>query len=104
MSINPSAMQVREASLAIRTGGTSQKLTLVAGVSNPSAEINAPTATILSTVACFARSGDAPVALDTGVDQIIPANTLFRVDGFTSGQKLAFIAAEAGTVYITPGA
>lgn len=106
-TVNPNATQVREASLSIRAGGDSQKLALVAGVSSPSAAITAPTAVVYSTVDCFARSAPAPgipVALVTGVDQFIPANTPLRVDGFAVGDKLAFISAASGSVYITPGA
>jgi len=107
-TVNPNATQIREASLSIRGGGTSQKLALAAGVSSPSAAVNAPTAVIYSTVDCFARSapaaGAVPVALVDGTDLFIPANTSLRVDGFASGDKLAFISASSGTVYITPGA
>jgi hypothetical protein len=48
------------------------------------------------------RQGSNPTALSNGTDQFIPANTLLRIVDIESGNKLAFIAGSAGTVYISP--
>lgn len=98
---------VKELSLTVDEGGKSQKVTLLAATSAQSAAIDTEFADVYSTVDCFVRAGANPTALSDGTDRFIPANTLLRLDGINraaTGSKLAFIAAAAGTVYITPGA
>jgi hypothetical protein len=57
---------------------------------------------IISTIDCFVRMGVNPVALNTGVDQFMPAGNMMRVGPVPARFRLAFIAASgAGTVYIT---
>jgi hypothetical protein len=92
----------KEVSVFIGAGGASQSVSISA-TSAQSAVIDADNATVYSTVDCFVRAGANPTALANGTDQFIPGGSLFRIR-FASGQKLAFIAAEAGNVYITPGA
>lgn len=93
----------KESSLSVTAGGTSQKVNL-SGASATSTVIGSDTAVIFATVDCFVRSGAAPVALSTGVDLFIVANSYLRLDNIKPGDKLAFITTGAtGAVYITPG-
>ena len=95
----------KELSLVVDSGGNALKLTLVANTSQATALIYQNTVVIHSTVDCFVRRGATPVALGTGVDLFIPANTSLRLSGLDpAGDKLAVIAAAVGTVYISPGA
>lgn len=57
---------------------------------------------LISTIDCFMRMGTNPTALNTGVDQFVPAGNLLRVGPIPPNYRLAFITASgAGTVYIT---
>lgn len=91
--------------LTVTSGGTSQKLTLVANTASPSAVINATHCVFYSTVDCFIRQGasGATTAVADGTDQFIPGGVQVRLD-MTSGNVLSVISASSGTVYITPNA
>jgi hypothetical protein len=57
---------------------------------------------LISTIDCFMRMGTDPAALNTGVDQFLPAGNLLRIGPIPPNYRLAFITASgAGTVYIT---
>lgn len=100
----------RELTIAADEGGLSQAV----AISTTSAQSTAFTAAsanpgtnevylvVFATVECFFRQGADPTALDTGVDQFLPANTWARLN-VPVGNKLAFkTAVGSGTVYITP--
>lgn len=100
---------VSESSLMVLSGGQSQAVSISTTSAQSAAIGNSgegtQTAVIYSTVECFMRQGANPTALATGVDQIIPASTLLRLDNIVGGNRLAFITPTgSGTVYITPGA
>lgn len=93
-------------------GGGCQKLTLVANTSQQSARLTKDHAYVFCTADTFVRFGVNPVALGTGVDQFIPANTRVRLSGWGNSMngdgtgadivlKLAFISAATPTVYIS---
>lgn len=90
--------------LASATAGVSEAIALTATASAVSSAITAGSAVVTPTVDCFFRQAVTPVALLTGVDQILLAGNSYRINGITSGNKLAFISTSAGTVYVTPGA
>lgn len=90
-----------ETSLVVLSGGQSQKLAISTS-SATSAAIPSNSVVIFADTQCFMRRGSG--ALSTGVDQIVPANTLLRVD-IPVGSTIAFITATgSGYVYISPGA
>lgn len=87
---------------SISTGGTSQAIA-VGAVSAQSAVIQAASVIVTPMVDVFCRRGVNPVALADGSDQILLAGFSYRVAGLVAGDRIAFIAAAAGTVYLTPG-
>ena len=94
----------KELSLTITTGGGSQAVS-ISSTSAQSAAITASSVLVCVTAACFVRRGSNPTALSNGTDQYLPADTLLRIDGWSSGEKLAFVTTGAtGSAYITPGA
>lgn len=105
-------MHVTEITLDIKAGGDSQKI----ATSTSSAQSNAVTlpaqhpagqpvpCTIVADAQCFVRKGANPTAVSDGTDQILLANTLYRVQ-LMPGEKLAFIlASSTGNVYFTQNA
>lgn len=101
-----------EISLDLNTGGTSQKI----AISATSAQSNAAAAgssenkggpikyVITPDTDCFVRKGANPTAVSDGTDQLLKANTRYRVE-LMDGEKMAFVtSAAAGFVYITPRA
>ncbi len=98
-------MAFYEISLVPLEGGTASVVTLGAGVSNQSGvfDLNRDVYVIVTpTVDVFLRQGTNPTALSTGVDQILLANNMYRVGPIARGNRLAFISASAGSVYLTP--
>ena len=94
---------VFEESIKVLNGGESAAVSISAS-SAQSAALLTNRVVIYSTVACWIRQGSNPTALSNGTDQYIPAETMMRLTDITPGNKIAFIAGSAGTVYITPGA
>jgi len=96
---------VLEESVIALKGGTCEAVA-VSTTSAVSSAILSGRVVIYSSVECFFRQGSGtPVALSTGVDQILPASTMLRVVDIESGNKLAFkTASGTGTVYIAPAA
>jgi hypothetical protein len=92
---------ILQESISALKGGTCQAVS-ISGTSAQSAAINSGRVVIYSNVDCWMRQGSNPTALSNGTDQFIPANTLLRIVDIESGNKLAFIAGSAGTVYISP--
>lgn len=98
------ASLVTEQSIVALTGGQSAAV-VISTTSAQSAAITAGSAVVAPTVDCFFRQGTNPTALSNGTDQILLAGNAYRINGITSGDKLAFITASgSGTVYISPGA
>lgn len=90
-----------ETSIICNDGGESQKVALTAGTSAQSTVIDTDEVYVLPTVLCFMRQGANPVAV-VDSDIALVANAPVRVS-ITRGSKLAFISANAGAVYLTPG-
>lgn len=95
-----------EISLVPNTGGRSEIVAISATSAQSSVLYPAPQSpgyiNLITTIDCFMRMGTNPVALNTGVDQFIPAGNLLRVGPIPADFRLAFITASgAGTVYIT---
>lgn len=66
--------------------------------------IGADSCLVYSTVECFALAAASPTAT-VAAGTPIPANTLVRLFGMQSGERLAFIASSgSGTAYVRPGA
>jgi hypothetical protein len=110
-------MQTNEISFVPNVGGLSQKIALttasaqttVFGTAENKSTNVAPTpyggtyVNLLCDTAAFIRVGVNPVAVNTGVDQYVPAGQLFRVGPIPPGNKLAIIALTGtGNAYITP--
>lgn len=93
---------LQESMVALK-GGTCASVA-VSGTSAQSAAITSGRVVLYSTVDVFLRQGSNPTALATGVDQLVPANTLIRLVDIENGNKIAFIASSSGTVYISPAA
>jgi len=110
-------MQTNEVSFVPNAGGLSQKIA-TSTVSAQTTAFGTATSTsnnqlaspvdgtyvnVYSDSLAFMRQGLNPIAVNTGVDQIVPANQLFRVGPIPPGFKLAFILpAATGNVYVTP--
>lgn len=94
-----------EESVVALKGGTCESVA-VSTTSAVSSAILSGRVVLYSSVECFFRQGSGtPVALATGVDQILPASTMLRVVDIESGNKLAFkTASGTGKVYIAPAA
>lgn len=82
-------------------GGTSSKLA-IGTVSAASVALSGSNSVVVTpTVDTFFRRGTAPVAV-VDTDQFLLANKAYTLYGLSNGDKLAFISAVAGSVYITP--
>lgn len=94
-----------EYSLRALAGGESS-VVAVSAVNAVSAVLGNHSSVIVTpTVDVFVRRGSDPVAMATGVDQILLAGNTYRLLGFTGLDKLGFITSAAtGSVYLTPGA
>ena len=91
------------ASIVALAGGQSVSVA-ISSTSAQSAATTTGFATVTPTVDCFFRQGASPTALSDGTDDFLIANNKYRINGITSGNKLAFKTTSAtGTVYITPG-
>lgn len=92
-------------SLIATTGGTSSKVA-VSTASAQSALISAQYVVVIADVNVFFRRGANPTAVSDGTDQLLIANTPYRLVGHkVGGEKYAFITATGtGNVYITPDA
>lgn len=100
---NAAVSGVKELSIDIGAGGTSQ-VVAISATSAQSAAIASSRAVITPTVDCFVRQGSNPTALSDGTDQFLVGGQMYRVS-LTAGNKLAFkTATGTGSVYITPGA
>ena len=89
--------------ISVSTGGTSQSLAVSAASATTTVPFAAGTCIVSPTVDMFVRRGVTPVAVADGTDQILLAGFTYRIAGIMPNEKLAFIAASAGTAYITPG-
>ena len=90
-------------SLELLTGGQSESVA-VSGTSAQSSAYTVPELVVTVLVHTFVRQGTNPTALANGTDQLLLGPNSYRLSGITSGNKLAFITADASssTVYITP--
>lgn len=95
-------MSERLVSVVVDAGGASQKLTAVT-TSQQTAAIGAGYALVYATAAVFVRQGANPTAVTTGADLYLAGNVHYRL-AVAPGSKLAFAAASAADIYITPGA
>lgn len=107
-------MDIREISMAVSTGGTSQKVA-ISGTSAQSTALSSQTLSapnsaggldVICTVDvdCFVRQGSNPTAVADGTDQLLLGGNTYRLSGIANGNKLAFITASgAGNAYLTPG-
>lgn len=94
---------------AALAGATSQLLTLgdtlhhETGVLGGTAYGGTSAVLFCATCPCFVRGGAAPVVATDGTDPYIPANTMVRLEGLKTTDKLS-IACVTGTgvAYITP--
>ena len=85
------------------TGGGQSDPVSTSTVSAQSDEIASGDVTVFCTADTYYRAGLNPVAVSDGTDDVLPAYTKLRIDGITSGHKLAFILASGtGTVTVTP--
>lgn len=89
--------------MQISTGGTSQAISVSATSAQSAAVVSPGSVVVTPTVDVFVRRGTNPTALANGTDQILLAGFSYRVGNLAEGERLAFIAASAGTVYVTPG-
>jgi hypothetical protein len=97
----PAAQQI---TLIATSGGTSSKVA-VSTTSAQSAAISAQCVVVIADVNVFFRRGVNPTALADGTDQLLLANTSYRLVGHKAVEKFAFITATGtGNVYITPDA
>ena len=87
----------------ISTGGTSQAIAVSATSVQSAVTVSAGPVVATPTVDVFVRRGTNPTALADGTDQILLAGYTYRIGGLVLGEKLAFISASSGTVYLTPG-
>lgn len=83
--------------------GRSQRLA-VSTTSAQSAPIPASSIVVHTSVDCYIRQGESPVALADGTDHFIPAGAYVRMSGITKGNRLAIIAVANGLVHLTPDA
>lgn len=88
---------------SISTGGTSQAIAVSTSSAQSAVIQSAGFVVITPTVDVFCRRGPSPVALADGTDQILLAGFSYRVAGLVAGDRIAFIASVAGTVYLTAG-
>ena len=95
-------MAAVEHSIRAPSAATSQAVSLTGGVSAQSAVQPTSTAIVTPTVDCFVLAGADPTAV-VNTCQILLAGQQYRIFGIPPGGRLAFIAAVAGTVYVTPG-
>lgn len=107
-------MDIREISMAVSTGGTSQRIS-ISGTSAQSSVLSSQTVSapnsaggldVLCTVDvdCFVRQGSNPTALADGTDQLLLAGNTYRLSGIINGNRLAFITSGGtGNAYLTPG-
>lgn len=96
-------MQTFEISLVPNVGGLSESVAVsaVSAQSSVFSTTGLEFVNLYSTIDVFMRMGTNPTALATGVDQYVPGGNLVRVGPIPPNYRLAFIAAGAGTVYIT---
>ena len=97
-------MFTKDISLTVTEGGTSQLLVLAAATNNAGMNAMTEGGYVVVTVdsVTFVRKGTAPVAVNTGVDQVLLATNAYRIGPLLAGEKLAFISTTGGNVYITP--
>jgi len=94
---------VRTVSILVDGGGNSESVS-VSSTSAQSSAITQPMVLVSTDIDVFVRQGADPTALSDGSDMFLIANSMYRLMGISSGNKLAFITATgSGTVYITPG-
>lgn len=105
-------MQITEITAEVLSGGQSAQIAISStSAQGPlvSAPTNHPTGVpvkclVTPDTICFCRKGTNPTALSNGTDQILLANTTYRVE-LLPGERMAFVTASAsGNVYFTPGA
>ena len=94
---------VFEESMKVLNGGTSYAISISATSAQSAAILN-DNAVAYSTVDCWIRQGTNPTALANGTDQFLPGLVQMRLVDIEPGNKIAFVAGGAGTVYLTPGA
>ena len=91
-------------SLQISAGGTSEKIA-VSATAALSAVFTATSYLVTTDVDVYVRTGSAPTAVATGVDQILLAGNSYRVVPLMIGERFSFITGGAsGNVYLTPNA
>ncbi len=96
-------MDITQISVVVDDGGKSQALAIGA-TSVATGAINEDQVLVTLTVPAFVRKGVSPVAVATGADIYLMADTAYRLT-MVRGQQLAFITqGGAGVAYITPGA
>lgn len=102
------AGHVAAISLNTTAGGANKKFS-ISGTSVQSQAITSSFALVTPSVDCYFREGAAPVAVAPVTDGALGDNLLlagnqYRINGITSGNKLAFITTgAAGTVEVAPG-
>jgi len=90
-------------SVKVATSTTSAQLPVVALPTNHPEGVPVKCTVVVDAVSFF-RKGVNPTAVLDGTDQILLANTLYRVE-LLEGERLAVIAATGtGNAYFTPGA
>lgn len=94
------AQKVQEISVAVPSSAGSQAVA-VSAVSAQSAVIESDTVLVHGTVDFFVVQGSNPTAV-ANTCMFLPKNVSFRLS-IQKGNRLAFIAGGAGTVYVTPG-
>jgi hypothetical protein len=107
-------MDVREISVKLDAAGAAGQKVAISAVSAQSAAITLrPTPTsgdrtedvlVTPSVDCFVKQGSNPTAV-VDTDVLLLGGNTYRLSGFTTGNKLAFITSgAAGNVWIYPGA
>lgn len=94
-------------SMNANSSGNAEKVTTqtASTASAKSGGYTGGSAIVTVTEPTFIRVGLAPTALNTGVDQFLLGNAMYRITGIPSGAQLAFIkpsGASDGIAYITP--
>jgi len=95
-------MNVHEISLVVPSTPSTQTISLSAGVSAQSSALSGKYALVLVTEFAFVVFGDAPTATTSCLP--LAPGVHYRVTGWKSGQKLAFISASSAVAYVTENA